>query len=697
MASRKTGRQQSKRTSSRTGQSRTTKLQSSPDTSALLAECKNKLAMRDFDGLLSTIQNANLNATTPSRLHYYAGEAHLNKGSIPEAIQHFETAIAADTTDQHPYISLFRCYAALGARDSARRAVERGLAACRETTELKMLAHTCRVRATISACLIVKDEEELLPGCLDSIRDWVDEIIVVDTGSTDKTPEIAKSFGAKVYRQPWEGDFSKARNYSISHATGDWILIIDADERVNVEDVQIIANTLANSGGSVVSVNVFNTYEQNKNVTVFLPSVRFFKRDLGLKYKGIVHNQLALPEGTQVLRTGIRFTHLGYGLSAERMVQKQVRTRKLLEKQLEENPDNPFALFNYAQLLRSDANGFSTENIPAIIKSASRAVELTDVENPDGRHIHLMCLDQLAWAYFFDRQYDKAIGYCTRALAHKPNYLDPLILLGHIYTQQTNYRAAISAFQRYLEVRQLYDPTLETDNIILLHLNSQTIAYYSVAMAYELSHEIESAKECYLKTLSLDPGYLAANERLARLLYAEGEFGEARRYFNQQLEISNPTPELLNDLGNCSFKLGDNSDAQRQYRKVLALAPSYAPALRNLGLSLARTGQVSEAAELLEKYLMEQSEPGIMEIIADLYCSIGRPGRAVPHLEAQLQLDPANSRILFRLAECYLAMGHGDAALIGYRRVLLQDPDFAPAQARISQIEQASAEPVTRV
>ena len=649
--------------------------------------------MREYDGVLELFHSCNQETSQISRLCYYAGEAYLNKGRLDEAIHLLERAISTDPSDHLPYISLSRCHAKLGNLDTARRIIERGLADCREKTELRMLAKAYRARPTVSACLIIKNEEELLPGCLESIRDWVDEIIVVDTGSSDKTVEIAKSYGARVYHHEWEGDFSKARNQSISYATKEWILIIDADERMNSDDVAILASTLVDSGHDIVSVNVLNTYEQNKNVTVFLPSVRFFKRELQLQYAGIVHNQLVLPEGAKVLRTGIRINHLGYGLSADKMAQKQARSKALLEKQLAENPDNPFALFNYAQLLRSDSNGFSSENIPIILKTASRALELTGPDNPDNRHIHLMCLDQLAWAYFFDKQYDKAIGYCTRALAHKPNYLDPLILLGHIFTQQGNSQAAISAFERYLEVRRLYDPAAEADNIILLHLNSQTIAYYSMAMICELNQETDTAKEYYLTTLSFDPGYMAANERLGRIVLAEGAYGEAKRYFNQQLELTSPTPELLNDLGNCAFKLGDDEDARKQYRKALALYPDYAPAWRNLGLSLARARQYSEAAELLGKYLAVQFEAGIVEIIADLYLSLNQPADAIPHLERSLQVDPTNIAALFKLSECYLAMGHKDAALVGLRRVLLQDPEFEPAKVRISEIERGSKIP----
>ncbi|MFN3533586.1 MAG: glycosyltransferase family 2 protein, partial [Candidatus Brocadia sp.] len=97
-----------------------------------------------------------------------------------------------------------------------------------------------KYRPTLSACMIVKNEEKFLPQCLQSIKDAVDEVIIVDTGSTDKTVEIAKSFGARVYHHPWKNSFSEARNHSLSYATGDWILQIDADEALEQTDIPLL-------------------------------------------------------------------------------------------------------------------------------------------------------------------------------------------------------------------------------------------------------------------------------------------------------------------------------------------------------------------------------------------------------------------------------------------------------------------------
>ena len=85
-------------------------------------------------------------------------------------------------------------------------------------------------KPTLSLCMIVKDEESMLANCLKSVNGYVDEIIVVDTGSSDRTVEIAEEHGAKVFHHQWENDFSKHRNQAIGYASGDWILVLDADE-----------------------------------------------------------------------------------------------------------------------------------------------------------------------------------------------------------------------------------------------------------------------------------------------------------------------------------------------------------------------------------------------------------------------------------------------------------------------------------
>src|SRR5207245_11190041 len=94
------------------------------------------------------------------------------------------------------------------------------------------------MKPQVSLCMIVKNEEQHLGSALESTTDLVDEIIIVDTGSEDRTKQIAKGFGAKVFEFPWIDNFASARNECLQHATGQWIFSLDADERIDKHNQQ---------------------------------------------------------------------------------------------------------------------------------------------------------------------------------------------------------------------------------------------------------------------------------------------------------------------------------------------------------------------------------------------------------------------------------------------------------------------------
>ncbi len=129
---------------------------------------------------------------------------------------------------------------------------------------------------TLSLCMIVKNEEEFLPTCLESVKDYVDEIIIVDTGSTDSTVEIAKRYNAKIYHHAWENSFSKARNYSLKYATCDWILILDADEEVDKEDAHKLKDTIKENGVDVIYLPVIDKPLEGLSTSIYI-SERIFK------------------------------------------------------------------------------------------------------------------------------------------------------------------------------------------------------------------------------------------------------------------------------------------------------------------------------------------------------------------------------------------------------------------------------------
>lgn len=142
----------------------------------------------------------------------------------------------------------------------------------------------------LSACMMVKDEEANLPRCLQSIQPFIDELIVVDTGSSDRTIQIAESFGASVYHHAWANDFSLHRNQSIASATGDWILIIDADEEFIFGNggINHIRQTLQENNGKDAFAIVMKNIQAGR-VTSQTIHPRFFRNGLQCSQKMLVH------------------------------------------------------------------------------------------------------------------------------------------------------------------------------------------------------------------------------------------------------------------------------------------------------------------------------------------------------------------------------------------------------------------------
>ena len=185
--------------------------------------------------------------------------------------------------------------------------------------------------------MIVKNEEELLPQSLESIKEIVDEIIIVDTGSTDRTVGIAESYGAKIFHHTWENDFSKHRNQSISYATGDWILILDGDEEVIQWDDKI-TTILKNTEIDSVYAKVENIYGKGDG-EAWHNSIRLFLNNGRIQFQGRVHNQLFGVKNSSP--SAITIYHKGYCLDPEKEEQKYSRTKKLLLKEIEKDPTNP--------------------------------------------------------------------------------------------------------------------------------------------------------------------------------------------------------------------------------------------------------------------------------------------------------------------------------------------------------------------
>lgn len=210
----------------------------------------------------------------------------------------------------------------------------------------------------ISLCMIVRNEEEFLPGCLDSVKGVVDEIIIVDTGSTDRTVEIARRCGAKVYHYEWNDDFAAARNESLEHATCGWILVLDADERLDPaagEALKAVAR--GSSPDTVYAARIINRSGSGNETEHYFP--RFFPNNAGIRYEGLIHERPASQtvESFSASRLphrlkGFTVVHHGYQQDVVQGRDKMRRNIALLERILEAQ-DNLYYRYKLGSMLLS--------------------------------------------------------------------------------------------------------------------------------------------------------------------------------------------------------------------------------------------------------------------------------------------------------------------------------------------------------
>jgi glycosyltransferase involved in cell wall biosynthesis len=203
---------------------------------------------------------------------------------------------------------------------------------------------------TVSLCMIVKDEEAMLPRSLAAVADYVDELVVVDTGSSDRTVQIAESFGAKVLHHEWDGDFSAARNVGLDAATSDWLMYLDADEVLVEGEGERLRELLGHTwreGIFVVETN--HVGEMEDGAAVQHSALRLFRNRPEYRFEGRVHEQFAhklpsFPERIEYSR--VRIEHFGYLGAVRDAKEKSRRNLELLQRQLAEGVDTPFLHFN---------------------------------------------------------------------------------------------------------------------------------------------------------------------------------------------------------------------------------------------------------------------------------------------------------------------------------------------------------------
>ncbi|OKP93775.1 glycosyltransferase [Paenibacillus sp. P32E] len=369
----------------------------------------------------------------------------------------------------------------------------------------------------ISLCMIVKNEADNLAQCLASVRGVADEIVVVDTGSTDSTVQIARSFGAKVVAFPWSGDFAAARNAGLNQAQGQWILVLDADEELDQGsrgELLLCAEHMEYEAFFLRIHNHSGTARSSQTITVN-PILRMFRNRPSYRFSGIIHEQIAsvivkeTPAASMHLSTVV-IHHYGYANGVVAKKDKIRRNVELLKEQLKLNPGDAFHHFNMAvEYMRLGEYDPALEHI---------RTSLEQVE-PDTSYVHLLYKYEIR-CLAVKGHVQEALAACERGILLFPDYPDLHHLKGILLLQSAAYMEARAALRQALDIG-VSPPGYHTE--------SGCGTYVTLAVLGQLCQEIGEdceAAACYTRAAQLHPAPWPLVARLVRTLKCAGRENE---------------------------------------------------------------------------------------------------------------------------------------------------------------------------
>ncbi len=397
--------------------------------------------------------------------------------------------------------------------------------------------------------MIVKNEERLLKGCLASVIKEVDEIILVDTGSEDNTLNIAKSFGdkVKIFHFTWNNNFSDARNFSLSKASGKWILYLDADERLNTMGLKNILKQLAkNPKVDAYVCQIRNLSMQNngffKNSIGY--AVRFFRYMPGILFEGAVHEQI-IPslkrQNARIVGAPFIIDHLGYHLDQKSWQKKLERNLKISLEEIKRNPDDALQLYHLA------ITWYLMGNKSEALKTLEKAIRnLKDIKN---YQISCGILNLKAKIFLEDGQYEKAIQIANKSLEILEEQNSAYLIKGSALYCLNRYKEAIPYVEKSLKYHELMGNPFEHPS--------------------KLSHEITTSP-------------LEIKKMLANCYYKTGNYVKAIKTIEPEINNNPHNVEFLRFAGICAYKAGLWDIAEEFFLKLLNIGNPDKQTLANL-------------------------------------------------------------------------------------------------------------------
>lgn len=367
--------------------------------------------------------------------------------------------------------------------------------------------------------MIVKDEAANLPRCLGSVKDVVDEMIVLDTGSSDDTVAIARQFGAQVHHFAWNHNFADARNESLRHAQGQWILVLDADEVLVADRVPALQRAIETEHTLLINLirqeigAVQSPYSLVSRLFRNHPDVRFTRPYHALVDDTVAQLRQRDPQWHIVTLPEVAILHEGYQPGAIAAQSKLARAKAAMEQFFKAHPDDPYVCNKLGALYTQ--MGQFTEGI-ALLEQG----------------LHTPDLDP--------------------GLAYELHYH-----LGIAYRQTHNFDSAIAHYQAALQQPIL--PSLKLG------------AYNNWGGILKEQGQLEQAKTLYEQTIQIDPTFATGHYNLGMVLKAQGDLLGAIVAYQQAIRLNPDYAEAHQNLGVVFLKMGRVAESLSAFQKAIAL------------------------------------------------------------------------------------------------------------------------------
>ena len=464
--------------------------------------------------------------------------------------------------------------------------------------------------------MIVRNEERFLADALTSVQGVVDEICIVDTGSTDGTVAIAESFGARVSRVAWREDFAWARNQALEMATGAWIFVLDADERLapgSRDQLRGVRGMKPDGRGLWIRCRNYNDAER-EIVASTNAIVRIFPNDPAIRYRGTLHEFVARMGEDRPIpadRTAIEIVHLGYTHDVMVSRRKAERNLRVSRAAYEAAPEDSILVYNYAMsALLAGETALARAQL-------ERVAELT-AGTPRG--YRPMALSKLAGLYVDEGRAGDALRVAGECLTLVPTYPDGHFVRGRALARLARFHEARSAFEESIRcgTSAAFEHFVVDEEIAIWK------AHNEIGGTFVLEQRYAEARQWLERALAARPGERSLMLNLGRSCEAQGDIDAARASYRDVFEHFRDEIAAI-EYVNFVFRHDTADGVLAAVEAALPfLGDDYRRAfLASAAAAMLRENRRDEAAGLLQRVLVVGGQPGagraVIKALAEHY------------------------------------------------------------------------------